>query len=64
MTTKIQVLDNGPLLVSGSINLVDGAGEDLEVKNEVALCRCGLSQNKPSCDGSHQGKFTNEVRAE
>ena len=64
MTTRIQVLDNGPLLVSGAIDLVDGVGHNMEAKNEVALCRCGLSKEKPSCDGSHQGKFTDEVRAE
>jgi CDGSH-type Zn-finger protein len=64
MTTKIQVLDNGPLLVSGPVDLVDGEGHSLEEKDEVALCRCGLSKNKPSCDGAHQGSFTNSIRAD
>ena len=29
-------------------------GEPYEVRNRQALCRCGYSQNKPFCDGSHK----------
>jgi CDGSH-type Zn-finger protein len=64
MPTRIQVLDNGPYLVSGAVDVVDGEGHGLEEKKEVALCRCGLSKAKPACDGSHQGKFTDAVRAD
>lgn len=39
---KLQVLKDGPVLV-----------ESEEVK--FALCRCGQSDNKPHCDGSHKG---------
>lgn len=28
--------------------------EELEGKAVVAICACGLSQNKPYCDGSHK----------
>ena len=59
---KVTVTDNGPVLVKGEIELVDGAGNPIETKKNTALCRCGLSSNKPFCDGSHQGKFESEVR--
>ncbi|OIV35952.1 iron-binding protein [Mangrovactinospora gilvigrisea] len=43
----------GPLWVRGGI-AVDGVdGRPYEVRNRVALCRCGASRNKPFCDGSH-----------
>ena len=52
---KIQVKPNGPLLVSGEIALVDGAGKafGLGGRTTISLCRCGHSANKPFCDGSH-----------
>ncbi|MEA5503517.1 CDGSH iron-sulfur domain-containing protein [Halotia wernerae UHCC 0503] len=53
-TTKIQILDNGPLLVTGSVELSDAEGNVFEIqRSPVALCRCGASGNKPFCDGVH-----------
>ncbi|XEC94352.1 CDGSH iron-sulfur domain-containing protein [Paenibacillus tarimensis] len=60
---KVTVKDNGPLAVNGGIELVDGAGNRIQTKAATFLCRCGLSANKPFCDGSHSGKFESEVRA-
>ena len=52
--TKITALDNGPYLVKGSVLLVDGEGNEFRTERAtVALCRCGGSQNKPFCDGTH-----------
>ncbi len=44
---------DGPLLVRGPIRIVqpDGTVEELP---RAAFCRCGRSQNKPFCDGSHR----------
>jgi CDGSH-type Zn-finger protein len=63
--TKITVLDNGPLLVSGSISLTDAESQEFNTdQNPVALCRCGASGNKPFCDGSHgKAGFQSEERA-
>jgi CDGSH-type Zn-finger protein len=60
---KIQVLDNAPFVVTGEAELIDGQGKTIETSSELHLCRCGLSQNKPYCDGSHQGKFNDTTRA-
>lgn len=43
----------GPLWVRGGIPIVSSDGHEYEVRNRVTLCRCGLSENKPFCDGSH-----------
>lgn len=52
---KIQVLKDGPYLVTGSFSLVDENGNPVAKpkENVVALCRCGGSLNKPFCDGTH-----------
>jgi CDGSH-type Zn-finger protein len=49
----IAVFRNGPLFVLGGVPVVGGDGEPYEVRNRQVLCRCGFSQNKPFCDGSH-----------
>lgn len=45
---------DGPILVRGSIEVESEDGEPYEVRNRVALCRCGRSRNKPFCDGTHK----------
>ncbi len=60
---NIKVRDDGPLLVSGNVTLVDAEGNAFETKEQFALCRCGLSDNKPFCDGSHKGKLESAPRA-
>ena len=51
----IVVRTNGPCLVQGDdVNLVDAAGNEIPVERRpFALCRCGASERKPFCDGSH-----------
>jgi CDGSH-type Zn-finger protein len=43
----------GPVWVRGGIPIESADGYVYEVRNRVALCRCGKSSNKPLCDGSH-----------
>lgn len=67
---RIIIRKDGPYIVEGDIPLnrldVKGKGdipeeytevEKFEQKNQYALCRCGLSNKKPFCDGSHRGRF-------
>jgi len=44
---------DGPLHVTGNLELVSGTGRTLNRASEAWLCRCGQSGNKPYCDGSH-----------
>jgi len=44
---------SGPLWVRGGITIESADGSAYEVRNRVTLCRCGMSGNKPFCDGSH-----------
>lgn len=64
---RVVVSKDGPYLVSGSVPLArqtiatdaDGGsetwqqGKTFAVRESYALCRCGQSQRKPFCDGTH-----------
>jgi CDGSH-type Zn-finger protein len=53
---SIRMRENGPLLVTGPVTLVDHLGNtfDLGSKETFALCRCGQTKNRPFCDGTHK----------
>lgn len=44
---------SGPVWLRGGIPVVSADGFEYEVRNRMTLCRCGESQNKPFCDGTH-----------
>lgn len=46
--------EDGPLMVKGALEITTGTGARLNVVKTAYLCRCGLSKNKPYCDGSHK----------
>jgi len=50
----IKMAKDGPLLVNGNVTISGGSGRCSWSGNKVALCRCGASDNKPFCDGSHK----------
>jgi len=63
----IKVGKNGPYIVSGKIPISEYVincdskgtpinwilGKEYPVRENCALCRCGQSENKPFCDGTH-----------
>jgi CDGSH-type Zn-finger protein len=63
--TRITINSNGSLKVEGNFEIVDKNGNlyDLGGREIVSLCRCGKSQNKPFCDGSHKGHFEHDATA-
>lgn len=64
-TTKITVLNNGSLKIEGEFEIVDKNGQPygLAGRTTVSVCRCGLSKNKPFCDGSHKNHFEHDAIA-
>jgi CDGSH-type Zn-finger protein len=50
----IQVRPNGSLRVTGTVDFVDAEGKLIRTDTNFSLCRCGHSQDKPFCDGSHR----------
>jgi len=65
MPTKITVKSNSALKIEGDIEIVDQDGKpyDLGGRTVISLCRCGLSKNKPFCDGAHKDHFEHEANA-
>ncbi len=63
--TKITVLSNGSLKIEGDFEIADKQGGiyNLQGREIVSLCRCGLSKNKPFCDGSHKEHFDHDATA-
>ena len=53
--TKITVATNGPIRIEGEFAICDPNGREFGLggRTLISLCRCGQSQNKPFCDGSH-----------
>lgn len=51
---QIELRPDGPLLVRNLGTLIGADGAPMEAKEVIALCRCGGSQNKPFCDGTHK----------
>lgn len=51
----IEVEPNGPYWVLGATMEADAPGEG-SCPDKFVLCRCGLSGNKPYCDGTHRDK--------
>jgi len=63
--TKLTILSNGSVKIEGDFEIVDKEGGvyNLQGRDVVSICRCGLSKNKPYCDGSHRGHFEHEAIA-
>ena len=63
--TKLTINDNGSMRVEGDFEIVDKNGNPygLGDRTVISVCRCGLSKNKPFCDGSHKGHFEHEATA-
>jgi Iron-binding zinc finger CDGSH type len=44
---------SGPIWLRGGVALISADGHQYEIRNNMTVCRCGASKNKPFCDGKH-----------
>lgn len=66
VATKVTVRSNGSIRIEGDFEIVDSEGGvfDLAGRTSIGLCRCGHSENKPFCDGTHKRVgFQSEIKA-
>jgi CDGSH-type Zn-finger protein len=64
--TKITVNTDGSIKIEGDFEIFDPQGNKfgLAGRKVISLCRCGQSNNKPFCDGSHKRTgFQDKVEA-
>lgn len=63
--TKLTINSNGSVKIEGDFEIVDrnGGVYGLQGRTVLSICRCGLSKNKPFCDGSHNGHFEHDAIA-
>lgn len=50
---KLNFQEDGPIGLIGEVEIIDAEGKVLITQGETSFCRCGASENKPFCDGSH-----------
>ncbi|MFT6564238.1 MAG: CDGSH-type Zn-finger protein [Actinomycetes bacterium] len=60
MEVRVSILEDpqadqtaSAIRLTGGIAVISASGREYQVRERVALCRCGASSNKPFCDGSH-----------
>lgn len=63
--TKLIINRNGSIKIDGEFEITDADGNvyNLQGRTALGLCRCGLSVNKPFCDGSHRNGFEHDAIA-
>jgi CDGSH-type Zn-finger protein/uncharacterized Fe-S cluster protein YjdI len=52
-TLSVDPQIDGPLQVRGNLEITSGTGRVVARAQSARLCRCGASNSKPFCDGSH-----------
>lgn len=55
---KIRVT-NGPILIEGPALIIDLDGKPIKEGSKMTLCSCGLTKNRPFCDGAHRKQESN-----
>ena len=63
--TKLIINKNGSIKIVGDVEILDSEGNEygLDGRTTLSICRCGLSANKPFCDGAHRNNFEHEAKA-
>ena len=64
MTNTIEIVDDGPMRLTGEFELRDSTGQVVRARKVYTLCRCGHSARLPLCDASHESiAFSSSPRA-
>lgn len=52
---SVKIMIDGPIVIKGNLSLIyeDGNKKDFK-EGMISLCRCGVSDHQPFCDGRHR----------
>ena len=50
----ITVMNDGPFIIEGAYKIQDEKGNEIILKDNNSLCRCGASKTQPYCDWTHE----------
>ena len=53
---EARIMEDGPLVLKGDFTIYDVDGKALRPFKITSLCRCGMSDSLPYCDGTHRKK--------
>ncbi len=51
---EVRIEPGGPIVLKGYFTFRDSSGNIITGEQEIYLCRCGGSKNKPFCDDTHK----------
>jgi CDGSH-type Zn-finger protein len=51
---EVWIQFDGPIMIKGNFSFRDSSGNITTGEQELYLCRCGGSKNKPWCDDTHK----------
>ena len=51
---EVKILRDGPIMIKGVFTFKDSSGKISKGEQELYICRCGGSANKPWCDETHK----------
>ncbi len=51
---EVKLIEDGPIEIKGDFVFIDSSGTTSTEYKKIYICRCGRSNNKPFCDGTHK----------
>lgn len=51
---SVKIMIDGPIVIKGNFTLVQGENSKDIVDGITSICRCGVSDHQPFCDGRHR----------
>ncbi len=50
----VTIKPHGAVAINGNFILIDEEGKEQQISGRISICRCGMSQKMPICDGAHK----------